>query len=48
MYWRIRPSAVVALAPMVGLAAPSLAKIQAQVRFLEEEEARSAVEGKYL
>lgn len=47
MYWRIRPSAVVALAPMVGLAAPSLAKIQAQVRFLEEE-ARSAVEGKYL
>ena len=46
MYWRILPLAVVALAPMVGLAAPSLAEIQAQVRFLEE--ARSAAEGKYL
>ena len=32
---------------MVGLAAPSLAEIQAQVRFLEEE-ATTAAEGKYL
>jgi len=49
MYWRILPSAVVALALTVGLAtpahgAPSLAEIQAKVRFLEEE-ATSAAEG---
>jgi len=49
MYWRILPSAVVALALTAGLAAPahgapSLAEIQAKVRFLEEE-ATSAAEG---
>ena len=49
MYWRILPHAVVALALMVGLAAPahaapSLAEIQAKVRFLEEE-ATTAAEG---
>jgi len=49
MYWRILPSAVVALALTVGLAAPahgapSLAEVQAKVRFLEEE-ATSAAEG---
>jgi hypothetical protein len=47
MYWRILPSAAVARALMVGLAAPSLAEIQAQVRFLEEE-ATTAAEGKSL
>jgi len=46
MYRRILPRVPVALAPTVGLAAPSLAKIQAQVRFLEE--ATTAAEGKYL
>lgn len=49
MYWRILPHAVVALALTVGLvapahAAPSLAEIQAKVRFLEEE-ATTAAEG---
>ena len=49
MYWRILPSALVALALTAGLAAPahgapSLAEIQAKVRFLEEE-ATSAAEG---
>ena len=47
MYRRILPQALVALAPTVGLAVPSLAEIQAQVRFLEEE-ATTAAEGKYL
>jgi hypothetical protein len=47
MYRRILPHALVALAPMVGLAVPSLAEIQAQVRFLEEE-VTTAAEGKYL
>lgn len=49
MNWRILPHAVVALALTVGLvapahAAPSLAEIQAKVRFLEEE-ATTAAEG---
>ena len=49
MYWRILSHAVVALALVVGLAAPahaapSLAEIQAKVRFLEEE-ATTAAEG---
>jgi len=47
MYRRILPHSLVALAPTVGLAVPSLAEIQAQVRFLEEE-ATTAAEGKYL
>jgi hypothetical protein len=47
MYWRILPHALVALAPTVGLSAPSLAEIQAQERFLEEE-ATTAAEGKSL
>jgi hypothetical protein len=48
MYWRIFPSAAVARALTVGLAAPSLAEIQTQVRFLEEEAATTAAEGKHL
>jgi cell wall-associated NlpC family hydrolase len=49
MYWRILPHTLVALALTVGLAAPangapSLAEIQAKVRFLEEE-ATTAAEG---
>lgn len=49
MYGRILPHAVVALALLVGLASPahavpSLAEIQAKVRFLEEE-ATTAAEG---
>ena len=47
MYRRILPHALVALAPTVGLAVPSLAEIRAQVRFLEEE-ATTAAQGKYL